>query len=226
MYSFSTENWCRSEHEVSALMEMFAPADRGGDARAARRGRADALHRAPRRSRSPPTLVERMDWAEELTADNRRITLFVAFNYGGRAEIVDAARTFTGGDEEEFRAHLYAPEMHDPDLIIRTSGEQRTLELPAVAGGLLRAGVPRRAVAGLLARRRSRRAWTSSPRRSAASGAADGSQAAARGRVSQPRRERPARRSELFDAGSSSRSRPRSSRSSSSTSAGSRSRCS
>ena len=54
-----------------------------------------------------------------------RITLFVAFNYGGRAEIVDAARSFDGGPEEEFRSHLYAPEMHDPDLLIRTSGEQR-----------------------------------------------------------------------------------------------------
>ena len=66
-----------------------------------------------------------MDWAERTTNDNSRITLFVAFNYGGRAEIVDAARNFTGRTEEEFRAHLYAPEMHDPDLIIRTSGERR-----------------------------------------------------------------------------------------------------
>jgi undecaprenyl diphosphate synthase len=73
----------------------------------------------------PPNLIERMEWAEELTDSNRRITLFVAFNYGGRAEIVDAARTFTAGTEDEFRAHLYAPDMHDPDLIIRTSGEQR-----------------------------------------------------------------------------------------------------
>ena len=48
-----------------------------------------------------------------------------AFNYGGRAEIVDAARTFTGGTEQEFREHLYAPDMHNPDLLIRTSGEQR-----------------------------------------------------------------------------------------------------
>ena len=56
---------------------------------------------------------------------NDRITLFIAFNYGGRAEIVDAARTFTGDTEEEFRHHLYAPDMHDPDLLIRTSGEQR-----------------------------------------------------------------------------------------------------
>ncbi len=72
-----------------------------------------------------PELVERMEWAEARTAGNERISLFVAFNYGGRAEIVDAARTFEGDSEEEFRSHLYAPEMHDPDLLIRTSGEQR-----------------------------------------------------------------------------------------------------
>ncbi|HEU4980538.1 MAG TPA: undecaprenyl diphosphate synthase family protein, partial [Solirubrobacterales bacterium] len=59
------------------------------------------------------------------TAANDRITLFVAFNYGGRAEIVDAAERYDGGGEEGFRRHLYAPEMHDPDLLIRTSGEQR-----------------------------------------------------------------------------------------------------
>ena len=66
-----------------------------------------------------------MEWAEAKTAENERITLFIAFNYGGRAEIVDAARSFEGGSEEEFRRHLYAPDMHDPDLLIRTSGEQR-----------------------------------------------------------------------------------------------------
>ncbi len=70
-------------------------------------------------------LVEQMAWAEGTTAGNDRITLYVAFNYGGRAEILDAARSFTGTTEEEFRQHLYAPEMHDPDLIVRTSGEQR-----------------------------------------------------------------------------------------------------
>jgi undecaprenyl diphosphate synthase len=73
----------------------------------------------------PPDLIERMHWAERLTEANTTITLFVAFNYGGRAEILDAAASFDGGSEEEFRAHLYAPEMHDPDLIIRTSGELR-----------------------------------------------------------------------------------------------------
>jgi undecaprenyl diphosphate synthase len=66
-----------------------------------------------------------MDWAEAETADNDRITLFVAFNYGGRAEILDAAERYRGGGPDAFRELLYAPEMHDPDLIIRTSGEQR-----------------------------------------------------------------------------------------------------
>jgi undecaprenyl diphosphate synthase len=66
-----------------------------------------------------------MEWAERLTEGNDRITLFVAFNYGGRAEIVDAAAGFEGTTEQEFRSRLYAPEMHDPDLLIRTSGEQR-----------------------------------------------------------------------------------------------------
>ena len=70
-------------------------------------------------------LLEQMRWAEETTAANERITLFVAFNYGGRAEILDAAARYEGGGEEAFRRLLYAPEMHDPDLIIRMSGEQR-----------------------------------------------------------------------------------------------------
>ena len=100
----------------------------------------------------------------QLTAANDRITLFVAFNYGGRAEIVDAAARFHGGDEEDFAQLLYAPEMHDPDLVIRTSGEQRAEQLPAVAVRLLRARVPRRAVARLRPRRRSRRRWRSTPR--------------------------------------------------------------
>jgi len=66
-----------------------------------------------------------MEWAEATTAGNERITLFVAFNYGARAEIVDAAERYEGGGEEAFAKLLYAPEMHDPDLVIRTSGEQR-----------------------------------------------------------------------------------------------------
>lgn len=78
-----------------------------------------------RREGVSDALQERMDWAEAETASNELITLFVAFNYGGRAEILDAAAKFEGGGEEDFRRCLYAPEMHDPDLLIRTSGEQR-----------------------------------------------------------------------------------------------------
>ncbi len=78
-----------------------------------------------RRERVSGALLEQMDWAEAETAANDTITLYVAFNYGGRAEILDAAARYSGGGEDAFRALLYAPEMHDPDLIIRTSGEQR-----------------------------------------------------------------------------------------------------
>jgi len=123
VYSFSTENWSRSDEEVSGLMRMFAERIAGETpelneegVRMRFIGRRDGVDRG---------LVEQIEWAEATTQTNRRITLFVAFNYGGRAEILDAARTFQGGTEEDFRRHLYAPEMHDPDLIIRTSGEQR-----------------------------------------------------------------------------------------------------
>jgi undecaprenyl diphosphate synthase len=123
VYSFSTENWSRPAEEVAGLMEMFsrriAQETPELDAEGVR------MRFIGRREGISAALVERMRWAEELTAPNERITLFVAFNYGGRAEIIDAARRFQGGSEEEFRACLYAPEMHDPDLIIRTSGEQR-----------------------------------------------------------------------------------------------------
>jgi undecaprenyl diphosphate synthase len=78
-----------------------------------------------RREGVSPALVEQMDWAESETADGDVITLFVAFNYGGRAEILDAAERYHGGGEEAFARGLYAPEMHAPDLLIRTSGEQR-----------------------------------------------------------------------------------------------------
>jgi undecaprenyl diphosphate synthase len=125
VFSFSTENWQRPREEVEGLMAMFAERiDRETpelDAEGVR------MRFIGRREGVDAQLVDRMEWAEDVTAQNERITLFVAFNYGGRAEIVDAARGFagTGGSDEDFRAHLYAPEMHDPDLLIRTSGEQR-----------------------------------------------------------------------------------------------------
>jgi len=123
VFSFSTENWSRSEEEVAGLMRMF------GERLDSETPELDAegvrMRFLGRREGVAPELVEKMRWAEAETAENERITLFVAFNYGGRAEIVDAARMFEGDSEEEFRRHLYAPEMHDPDLLIRTSGEQR-----------------------------------------------------------------------------------------------------
>jgi undecaprenyl diphosphate synthase len=123
VFSFSTENWTRPREEVEGLMLMFAERiERETPELDAERVRMRFIGR---RSGIEPGLVERMDWAEELTATNDRITLFVAFNYGGRAEIVDAAVGFEGSTEEEFRERLYAPDMHDPDLLIRTSGEQR-----------------------------------------------------------------------------------------------------
>jgi undecaprenyl diphosphate synthase len=123
VYSFSTENWSRAPEEVAGLMRMHGERIEVETPELHEEG--VRMRFIGRREGIEPRLVERMAWAEELTAANDRITLFVAFNYGGRAEIVDAARNFTGTTEEEFRAQLYSPEMHDPDLIIRTSGEQR-----------------------------------------------------------------------------------------------------
>ena len=123
VYSFSTENWSRPATEITALMRMFSRRIKGETPDLREEG--VRLRFIGRREGISAGLARQMDWAEEQTANNDRITLFVAFNYGGRAEILDAARRFEGGGEDEFRALLYAPEMHDPDLIIRTSGEQR-----------------------------------------------------------------------------------------------------
>jgi undecaprenyl diphosphate synthase len=123
VYSFSTENWSRPAAEVAGLMEMFSQRIAGETPELHEEG--VRMRFIGRRAGVSDQLVEQMDRAEALTASNERITLFVAFNYGGRAEILDAAQRFTGSSEEEFRQCLYAPEMHDPELIIRTSGEQR-----------------------------------------------------------------------------------------------------
>jgi undecaprenyl diphosphate synthase len=123
VYSFSTENWSRPVEEVRGLISVIAQ-------RIARE--APELHRHSvrmrfigRRQGVASELVEAMERAEALTAQNRLITLFVAVNYGGRAEIEDAARRVSTSGEEEFSRYLYAPDMHDPDLIIRTGGERR-----------------------------------------------------------------------------------------------------
>ena len=123
VFSFSTENWSRSDEEVTGLMAMFSERIKSETPELDSEG--VRMRFIGRREGIAADLVARMEWAERTTEANERITLFVAFNYGGRAEIVDAARRFQGKTEEEFRHHLYAPEMHDPDLLIRTSGEQR-----------------------------------------------------------------------------------------------------
>jgi undecaprenyl diphosphate synthase len=131
VYAFSTENWKRPTDEVRYLMQFNESLllrrreelhERGVRIRFA--GRRD--WRVPRR------LLRRMDESEAMTATNRTLTLTIAFNYGGRAEIVDAVRALVAAgvpagkiDERAIRRHLYDPTMPDPDLMVRTSGEHR-----------------------------------------------------------------------------------------------------
>jgi undecaprenyl diphosphate synthase len=123
VYAFSTENWSRPTEEVEGLMSMFAELIESEtpelDAEGVR------MTFIGRRERVSEELRDQMEWAERRTASNSRLALYVAFNYGGRAEILDAAERYTGGGEEAFEACLYAPEMRPPDLVIRTSGERR-----------------------------------------------------------------------------------------------------
>jgi undecaprenyl diphosphate synthase len=124
VYAFSTENWQRPRDEVEGLMEMFAELIDSETPELNEEG--VRMRFIGRRDEVSARLQERMNWAEKETAENERMTLFVAFNYGGRAEILDAAARFEGGSEEDFQRLLYAPEMNEPDLLIRTSGEIRT----------------------------------------------------------------------------------------------------
>ena len=123
VYSFSTENWSRSAEEVTALMRMFH--ERLLSETPELKADGVRMRFIGRRDRVAPALLTQMDKAEADTAECSRITLFVAFDYGGRQEILDAAARYEGGGEDAFRALLYAPDMHDPELVIRTSGEER-----------------------------------------------------------------------------------------------------
>lgn len=123
VYAFSTENWSRPDDEVNGLMAMFADLIRSETPELKEQG--VRMQFIGRRGGLSPELREQMEWASAQTAEQSRLKLFIAFNYGGRAEILDAAARFDGGDESDFKALLYAPEMSDPDLVIRTSGEHR-----------------------------------------------------------------------------------------------------
>jgi undecaprenyl diphosphate synthase len=124
IYAFSTENWTRGAAEIEALMALMVVYIKN---------ETPSLHDEGVRMRFigrrtppvPPEVVDVMSWAETLTQHNRRISFFIPFNYGGRAEIIDAARNFTGTTEAQFASHLYAPELRSPDVVIRTGGEHR-----------------------------------------------------------------------------------------------------
>ena len=127
VYAFSTENWTRSADEVSALMDIFGETIDRELLDLAREGVHTQF--VGRRDRAPDWLREKMRALEDATAGETRLSLWIAFDYGGRAEIVEAARRLAESgeevDEASFARALYAPHMPDPDLVIRTSGELR-----------------------------------------------------------------------------------------------------
>ena len=142
VYSFSTENWNRPGDEVEALMQLFIEMIDSQVPDMHERGAR--VRFVGRREGAPDELVRRIEEAEALTAANTRMTLYIAFSYGGRRELLDAAQGLAAeyaasafeGDvaapknspeftDDDLRRHLYAPEMHDPELLIRTSGELR-----------------------------------------------------------------------------------------------------
>jgi undecaprenyl diphosphate synthase len=130
IFAFSTENWSRPREEVDALMEIFAETIERELPDLAEQG--VRVRFIGRRDRAPEELRRRMAAMEDRTELNTRLNLWVAFDYGGRAELVEAARRIVESgveadeiDENVFAANLYAPELPDPDLLIRTSGELR-----------------------------------------------------------------------------------------------------
>lgn len=130
LYAFSTENWDRSEEEIAYLMDLFHLALTRELDEYNRRG--IRLRIIGRRERLPEKVLRAIDQAEAETKQNSKGTLYLAINYGGRAELIDATKKMiaAGVDpetitEEGIRQYLYAPEAPYPDLIVRTSGEQR-----------------------------------------------------------------------------------------------------
>jgi undecaprenyl diphosphate synthase len=130
VYAFSTENWSRPPEEIEALMEIFVETIERELPDLTREGVRTRF--IGRRDRATPELRAKMARLEEETAATERLQLWIAFDYGGRAELVEAVRRLVEDaidprdiDENAIAARLYAPEMPEPDLLIRTSGEQR-----------------------------------------------------------------------------------------------------
>ena len=130
VYAFSTENWTRPVDEVEDLMEIFGETIERELPDLAREG--VRVRFVGRRDRAPESLLRQIEWLERDTADNTRLRLWICFDYGGRAEIVQAVQRIVANgvapdavDEELIAANLADPEMPDPDLLIRTSGELR-----------------------------------------------------------------------------------------------------
>jgi undecaprenyl diphosphate synthase len=123
VFFFSTENWTRPKAKIQGLIEMLAHRIRQDTPDLHRRG--VLMRFIGRREDIPQDLLNLMDWAEDLTASNHKLRLFIAVNYGFRAEIVDTVAQYNGGGEAAIRRCLYAPEMRDPELVIRTGGEKR-----------------------------------------------------------------------------------------------------
>jgi undecaprenyl diphosphate synthase len=130
VYAFSTENWSRTRDEIDTLMEIFGETIDREFPDLVRQG--VRVRFIGRRDRAPEELQRKMASLERQTTENTRLRLWIAFDYGGRAEIVEAARKLVESgvepreiDENVFAANLYAPDMPDPDLLIRTSGELR-----------------------------------------------------------------------------------------------------
>ncbi len=131
VYGFSTENWTRPEEEVAYLMGLPGEVVAKRMAELHRRN-VRVVVAGRRDSRVPESVLDHIDSAVARTASNTGLTFCIAFNYGGRAEIADAVRAILAKglspdevDEDTIAAHLYVPELPDPDLIIRTSGEVR-----------------------------------------------------------------------------------------------------
>jgi len=130
VFAFSTENWTRPKDEIDALMTILAETIEKELPELAEQGVRTRF--VGRRDRVGDDLKRAMEKIESATAQNKRLDLWIAFDYGGRTELVDAARNMLEAgvdpkklDEEVFTSFLAAPEMPDPDLLIRTSGESR-----------------------------------------------------------------------------------------------------